>query len=210
MTLFSTGRFLILSTVLLEFTRASCVRAFAAVSLRTRASNSDPEMASRHAAELADEATSASSRHLLYPGTKVPQEVMSYLVEERHGVDQHIPMKFRFGTGPTVKSKIAEMLHDERTFVSSFSYYGSTYFIVPASSYPDSAFPTWDHLLSHPGLRLPADVIQPFFVTNVVRVPGTRARHLETLIFRCFVYERHPPRMTRHSLYGPSKSVGTI
>lgn len=173
MALFRTGRVLILFSVLLEVTRTASVRAFPAVSLRPRASNPDPMMASRHAAELADDATSASRRHLLYPGTKIPLEVMNYLVEERHGVDHHILMKFRFGMGATVKSKIAEMLHDERTFVSSFSYYGKTYFIVPASSYPDSAFPTWDHLLSHPDLRLPADVIQPFLVTNVERVPGT-------------------------------------
>lgn len=115
------------------------------------------------AGALEDTASSRSRSHLNYPGTDVPQDVVSYLLEERHGVDQHDRMLTQPGRQDVTLSNLDEVLKDPRTKVSPFAYHGTTYFLAPAKHFSGSAYPDWTAILSKPG-EIHNEAVLPVFI----------------------------------------------
>ncbi len=118
--------------------------------------------------------SSATSRpnRALYPGTEVPSDVMTHLMSERHGVENHVPMGVVQGHWNNVLGKFHEMIIDPNTPVSSMNHDGETYFLTRFRPMRGSPYPEWSQMVV-PTTYVEREAMYPIFIGKI----GSRTAH---------------------------------
>ncbi|KAI3478225.1 hypothetical protein L1887_59836 [Cichorium endivia] len=118
--------------------------------------------------------SSATSRpnRALYPGTEVPSDVMTHLMSERHGVENHVPMGVVQNHWNNVIGKFHEMILDPNTPVSSMKHDGETYFLTRFRPMRGSPYPEWSQMVV-PTAHVEREALYPIFIGKI----GSRTAH---------------------------------